>query len=86
MSLRGRLARERGSVADGNGEAPAAPAVAAELHITLDHAGQIRVTGPLENRVLCYGLLGLAQEVVAAQADKPKKSGLLRLPGRLLGG
>jgi hypothetical protein len=37
-----------------------------ELHIVLNELGQVSVTGPLENRLLCYGLLEAAKEVIAA--------------------
>jgi len=34
------------------------------LTITLSEAGQVSCTGPLENRLICYGLMELAKEVI----------------------
>lgn len=36
----------------------------AELKITLTPSGQVLVTGPIANKLLCYGMLGLARDVV----------------------
>lgn len=36
----------------------------AEIHITMDDKGQIQVNGPLENKLLMYGLLETARDVV----------------------
>lgn len=38
----------------------------AELLITLQDTGQVTVTGPIEQRLLCYGLLEVARDVIAA--------------------
>jgi hypothetical protein len=35
------------------------------IQITVDHSGHVSVAGPLENKILMYGLLDLAKEVVA---------------------
>jgi hypothetical protein len=40
------------------------------LVIAMDDKGQVSVTGPLENRMLCYGLLGMAREVIQQQGAK----------------
>jgi len=48
---------------DLNAPSPA-PAPAAEIVITLNAAGQIHVTAPLQNKMLCYGLLEVARDVV----------------------
>lgn len=34
------------------------------LTITMDADGRIQIHGPIENRVLCYGLLGIAHDLV----------------------
>lgn len=36
-----------------------------ELHITFDQqTGNVQVTGPLPNKLLCYGMLELAKDVI----------------------
>lgn len=40
--------------------------VVAELKITLTDDNRISVTGPIENRMLTYGMLELAKDVVKA--------------------
>ena len=35
-----------------------------QLIIQLDEAGKISVNGPLDNKVLCYGLLESAKEAI----------------------
>jgi hypothetical protein len=35
-----------------------------ELLIAVNDTGQVQVTGPIENKVLCYGLLAAAQDAV----------------------
>lgn len=52
----------------------AAPAVV--LTITMDKDGSVRVSGPIGNKVLCYGILESAREAIAdwhkAQAQGPQ--------------
>lgn len=36
------------------------PEVTARLEIILSDNGQVAVNGPIDNRMLCYGLLGVA--------------------------
>lgn len=36
----------------------------AELHITMLRSGAVQVQGPINQRLLCYGLLGMARDVV----------------------
>ena len=48
---------------------------------------QLRVSGPLGNRVLCYGMLGAARDVVAAGSTVSKTPLLIprfvpRMPGQ----
>ena len=47
--------------------------IVAQLAITMDDAGQINVNGPIENRVLCYGLLEMAKDAIKAHAEQSKK-------------
>ena len=35
-----------------------------QLTITLNEQGQIGVNGPIDNRLLCYGLLDMAREAI----------------------
>jgi hypothetical protein len=45
--------------------------VLATLTIELNAAGKVNVTGPLANRMLAYGMLETARDVIAAfQADQ----------------
>lgn len=41
-----------------------------ELKITMDGQGQIAVTGPIDNIILCYGLLEAAKEVLQKHREK----------------
>jgi len=40
------------------------------LAITIDEKGQIQVTGPIENKLLCYGLLEIAKDVVHEHCER----------------
>jgi len=43
-----------------------------QITITLHDNGQLTVTGPIQNKVMVYGLLELAKDVIRdAQAPKP---------------
>ena len=59
--------------------------IIASITITIDERGQINVNGPIENRMLCFGLLEIAKDVVreaCANAEKrvqPATSGELAL-------
>lgn len=44
-----------------------------ELVITMDEHGAVNVTGPLDQRVLCYGMLEVAKEVIAQLAAHKTK-------------
>lgn len=57
------------------------------LTITLDAAtGQVQVAGPIDNKMICYGLLEMAKDAIrdyaAAQA---KQGGLIAVKGSLPG-
>lgn len=45
---------------------PSTPAPKHTIQIQMDAAGHVSVSGPLENKVLMYGLLEIAREVVVA--------------------
>ena len=60
-----------------------------QLVINFDETtGAINVTGPIENKMLVYGMLGMAHDIVAAYqpADKPKLAVVRDLPVHLNGG
>lgn len=48
-----------------------------ELKIILQDDGQLMVGGPIEDKVLCYGLLEAAKDAIR---DNIKKSKVLRVP------
>ena len=64
-----------------------------KLQITLSPNGEVSVTGPIENAMLCYGLLEAAKDVIRNHVQKkaaaaspivmPGSIGgpLLRMPG-----
>lgn len=66
---------------DQNGHTPPA-AVAPQLVITLDPAtGSVQVSGPIGNRLVCYGMLEMAKEAIQGHApSEAKRSGLTLLP------
>ena len=35
--------------------------------------GQFRMEGPIKNRAACYGMLGLAHEMIAANGARPQQ-------------
>jgi len=42
------------------------PKLVAEMKISMDEAGQVQVEGPLDNKILFYGLLEVAKETCVA--------------------
>jgi len=44
--------------------AAAAADVTAELKITMLKSGQVTVTGPIENKILAYGLMEMAKDII----------------------
>lgn len=44
-----------------------------QLTITLDDTGQISLAGPLDNKLVCYGLLELAKEAVQKIHDQAQR-------------
>lgn len=51
-----------------------------ELKITMNEQGVIEVSGPLENRVACYAMLGVAHDVVKDHHDSTIKKRALVTP------
>jgi hypothetical protein len=38
-----------------------------KIEITMDDSGKIKVSGPLENQLLCLGLIEVAKQVIIEQ-------------------
>ena len=55
-----------------------------QLVITLMDNGQLQVTGPIQDRMLCYGMLEVARDVIRDQ--QPKPGGLIAVRQPLDGG
>lgn len=45
------------------------------LTITMTPQGQVMVNGPIENKLLCYGLLECARDAIKDYADKAQEHG-----------
>ncbi len=45
-------------------DVPGTKAVAAQLIVTLTPDGNVQVAGPLDNPILCYGLLEYARDAI----------------------
>jgi hypothetical protein len=52
--------------------------MATELKISMDESGKVSVTGPLENQILCFGLLKIAEQVVIEQGKIKQLSNLVK--------
>ena len=48
-----------------------------KLTITLSPNGGVSVTGPIDNAMLCYGLLEVAKDVVRMHVQKKAESGIV---------
>jgi hypothetical protein len=56
-----------------------------ELVISFDQTtGQVGVSGPINDRILCYGLLEMAREAIA-KAGQEKKNGIVPIRANLPG-
>jgi len=55
---------------------------AVELIIRLNAAGKVEVTGPVEQRLVCYGLLEVARDVIAAY--QPAESRIVPPPAAVI--
>jgi len=45
---------------------------AAVLTITMTTDGQYQVSGPIDNKPLCYAMLGMARDMIQVYESKPK--------------
>jgi len=52
-----------------------APEVQAQITITMTSDGKVHLQGPIQNKVLCYGLLEIAKETIGHH--KPDSSPIL---------
>jgi len=67
-------------VSDANGNGAVTPPT---LAITLTETGQVQVSGPIQNLVLCYGLLEAAKDAIRKHSASAPKSGLVMARGTL---
>ena len=54
--------------------------VVATVTIELEDNGKVSIGGPLENRLLCYGMLKMAEEVVLERGIKGRGANLMVVP------
>jgi hypothetical protein len=68
---------------DGNGNNLAtAPSTTLVMTISLDQlTGAVRVTGPIENRFVAYGMLELAKDAVRVACEQKQAGSRIVLPG-----
>lgn len=58
-----------------------APQEKVQITVDFDPAtGAVRLNAPLQNRVLCYGLLQMAMEIIAKQDNKAPKPSSIVVP------
>lgn len=60
------------------------PQVKAELHILFLSDGNLSVTGNLENRLLAYGMLEIAKDVVRQFQEKAEQRIMQAPPGLII--
>lgn len=56
---------------NGNANGPGDPRTGAQITITLQSDGRVNITGPLPDKILCFGMLEMAKLLVA-QFQQPK--------------
>lgn len=61
-----------------------APEIRATLTITLNAAGEIGLQGPIGDRLLCYGLLEIAKDLIRQQGEKAKAPLITTAPAGVL--
>ena len=54
-----------------------------ELKITMSPSGQVQVTGPIQNKMLCYGMLEAAKDAVR---DFVNQNQSVIIPARVIPG
>ena len=59
---------------NGNGQASQTPSTTVELKITFDQlTGQVQVNGPIQNLVLCMGMMEMAKQALHEFAKEQAK-------------
>jgi hypothetical protein len=58
--------------------------VVAQLVITLDESGNVGINGPLENRLLCFGMMEMAKDGINKKHDADQKRIVQVAPGTTL--
>lgn len=60
------------------------PPIQAQLTITLYQGGSVNISGPIDNRLLCYGMLELGKELIVQRsyqaAAEEEKSDIVVAP------
>ena len=51
-----------------------------QLLISIDHAGRLQVSGPLDDVLTCYGLLGMAGDAIRARTAKIQQTPVVAPP------
>lgn len=59
---------------------PFTPTLRCALTITVTMEGQLNVNGPLQDKMLCYGLLELAKDAIRAHQEPPRVVVATHLP------
>lgn len=67
----------------GNGGIPAQSDVKVMLAITMNHAGQVNVTGPIEDAILCFGLMEFAKTIITQYNQRAQVEQRLAVPPHL---
>jgi len=57
--------------------------ILATLTITMDDAGNVSATGPIDNKMLCYGLLEITKEIVRKHIEDMQRRIQPAMPGDL---
>jgi hypothetical protein len=66
------------------GEKRDAPPPVVEIRIAMDGGGNVSITGPLENKILMYGLLETAKEIVQGHSTAAREERRIQLaPGAM---
>lgn len=48
-----------------------------ELHIVLDESGKVGVSGPINDKMVCYALLDCARDAIKDHNDQAAKSAIV---------
>jgi hypothetical protein len=60
---------------------PQAPKVQTQIIVSMLDNGTINVTGPIQNKLLCYGMLEVAKDVVRNHVERPGSNLVIAPPG-----